>query len=104
MAQRFTAARMARLVARWRESDESGASFARRHGVRPWTFWYWSRKLSAVRSAHPVPPAFVPVHVMPAVEPGRIEVVLVSGDRLHVEAGTSADLVRAVVVALRPPC
>lgn len=37
MAQRSTAARMARLVAQWRASDESGAIFARRHGVRPWT-------------------------------------------------------------------
>ena len=104
MAQRFTAARMARLVARWRESNESGAGFARRHGVRPWTFWYWSRTVSAARSAHPSPPTFVPMHVTPAVEMGRIEVVLVGGDRLHVQAGASADLVRAVVVALRPPC
>jgi hypothetical protein len=31
MAETRTAARMARLVAQWRKSGESGASFARRH-------------------------------------------------------------------------
>ena len=104
MAQRSTAARMARLVAQWRASDESGASFARRHGVRPWTFWYWSRKRSAPASTRPALPTFVPVHVAPPVETGVIEVVLASGERLHVHAGASGDLLRAVVAALRPPC
>lgn len=102
MAKQSTA-RMARLVARWRKSDESGASFARRHGVRPWTFWYWSRKVLGDRSTPPAPPTFVPVHVAPSVETG-IEVVLAGGDRLRIRAGASADLVRAVVAALRPPC
>jgi hypothetical protein len=32
-------ARMVRLVAQWRESGGSQASFARRHRVHPWTFW-----------------------------------------------------------------
>jgi hypothetical protein len=95
---------MARLVAQWRASDESGASFARRHGVRPWTFWYWSRKRAADAAARSAPPTFVPVHVAPAVETGLIEVVLASGDRLHVHAGASGDLLRAVVAALRPLC
>ena len=39
-------AQMARLVARWRRSGESGAGFVRRRDVHPWTFWYWCRKLS----------------------------------------------------------
>ena len=104
MAQRSTAARMARLVAQWRASDESGASFARRHGVRPWTFWYWSRKRAAPASARPAPPpSFVPVHVAPTTDTGVIDVVLAGGDRLRVRAGASADLVRTVVAALRPP-
>jgi hypothetical protein len=106
MANRSTAARMARLVARWRESDESGASFARRHRVRPWVFWYWSRKLSEApgsgsRSATSSP--FVPVRVVPEATTG-IEIVLASGDRVHVREGASADQVRAVVAALRSPC
>ena len=46
MGTKPTAARMARLVARWRDSGESQASFARRHRIPGWTFWYWCRKLS----------------------------------------------------------
>jgi hypothetical protein len=34
------------LVAQW-NGGESRASFARRHHIPPWTFWYWCRKLSA---------------------------------------------------------
>ncbi len=34
------AARMRRLVAQWRQSGESQAGFARRHGIPTWTFWY----------------------------------------------------------------
>lgn len=33
-----------------------------------------------------------------------IELVLGTGDRLTIHEGTSVDLVRAVVMALRPPC
>jgi hypothetical protein len=93
---------MARLVAQWRKSGESGASFARRHQVPAWTFWYWQRKLSGESV---VAPTFVPVQVTAerANEP-VIEIVLGGGERLQVRAGASADLVRAVVSALRSAC
>jgi hypothetical protein len=47
----------------------------------------------------------VPVRV--ATEPEKasvVEVVLAGGERLHVHAGASADLVRVVLTALRSPC
>ena len=47
MAETRTAAQMTRLVAQWRKSGESGASFARRHRMPTWAFWYWCRKLVA---------------------------------------------------------
>ena len=106
MANRLSAARMAPLVARWRESDESGASFARRHRVRPWVFWYWSRKLSKTSRSASRPTessTFVPVRVVPEGATG-IEILFASGDRVHVLEGASADQVRAVVSALRSPC
>lgn len=60
---RTAAARKARLVAQWRKSGESGASFARRQ-IPAWTFWYWQRKLSGTPAVAPAPaPAFVPVEV-----------------------------------------
>ena len=64
MAETRTPARMARLVAQWRKSGESGAGFARRNQIPAWTFWYWQRKLSGTSSVEPAPaPTFVPVQV-----------------------------------------
>lgn len=106
MAKRSTAARMGRLVARWRESGETGAGFARRHRIRPWVFWYWSRKLAEAPRLRTGPTAaspFVPVRVV-TEDVVDIEIVLASGDRVQIHAGASADQVRAVVSALRSPC
>ena len=107
MTSKRTPARMTRLVAQWRASGESRAGFARRHHLPAWTFWYWCRKLSAglpSESDNPQAATFVPVRM--AVEPDApvIEVVLRGGERLQVRPGASADLVRAVVTALRTPC
>ena len=107
MAGKRTPARMARLVAQWRVSGESRASFARRHHLPAWTFWYWCRKLSAAprtESADTQPATFVPVRMTVEPDAAVIEIVLCGGERLQVRAGASADLVRAVVTALRPPC
>ena len=106
MSSKRTPKRMARLVAQWRASGESRASFARRHHLPAWTFWYWCRKLAAepTESDDTPPATFVPVRM--AVEPDApvIEIVWSGGERLHVRPGASADLVRAVVTALRAPC
>lgn len=107
MARSTTVVRMTRLVAQWRVSGEPQARFARRHGVRPWTLWYWSRKRAAASRGQAVTgPAFVPVQVI--AEPPRvaatIEVVLVSGERLTIPDGVSSDRLRAVLAALRSAC
>lgn len=106
MADTRMAARMARLVAQWRRSGESAASFARRHGIPTWTFWYWRRKLAAGEPPASVAPGptFVPVHVArPDAEP-VIEIVWTSGERLQIRAEAPTDLVRAAVTALRSTC
>ena len=99
-------ARMTRLVTRWRASGESGASFARRHHIPAWTFWYWCRKLAAESQTESVDaaPTFVPVRVAADADAPAIEIVWSGGERLHIRTGASADLVRAVVMALRSPC
>ena len=99
MSRKVDAARMRRLVARWRGSDESGASFARRHGVTAWTFWYWCRKVAEETSADV--PSLVSVDVVDAETTASVEVVVPSGERLRVTAGASVELVRTVVTALR---
>ena len=96
--------RMTRLVARWRGSGESQAGFARRHGVAPWTFWYWCRKVSREdrrQSDDASAPPFVPVRLAPEAEAGVVEVLLPAGERLRIGAGASTEMVRAVVAALR---
>jgi hypothetical protein len=98
---------MTRLVAQWRASGEPQAPFARRHGVRPWTLWYWSRKAVGSTSKRTRRAAFVPVTVVAEAPPtvaGAIEVVLVSGERLTIPAGVSSDQMRVVLAALRSAC
>jgi hypothetical protein len=100
-----TPARMARLVAQWRRSGEPQASFARRHHLPSWTFWYWCRKLSdeprTEREATPTA-TFVPVQV--AADSPVVEIVWPGGEHLRVRSGASPDLVRAAVTALRAGC
>lgn len=100
------AARMRRLVAQWRQSGESQAGFARRHGIPTWTFWYWCRKVLPPAVAEPAAAAtaFVPIRVTPETEVGVVEVVFPAGERVRVGAGASADLVRLVVGAVRATC
>jgi hypothetical protein len=87
---------MARLVAQWRKSGESGARFARRHQIPAWTFWYWQRKLSGTSGvAAARAPTFVPVRVTAERAEPVIAIVLSGCERLEVRVGASADLVRA---------
>jgi hypothetical protein len=106
MISKPTPARMKRLVAQWRASGESRASFARRRHIPPWTFWYWCRKLAAEPTESDDTPSatFVPVHLAVERDAPVIEIVLPGGERLHIRTGASADLVRAAVTALRSPC
>ena len=107
MISKRTPSRMTRLVAQWRRSGESQASFARRHHIPGWTFWYWCRKLSdEPETEHQVTatPTFVPVQVATESTAPVIEIVFPGGERLHVGSDASRDLVRAVVAALRAGC
>ena len=105
MVSQRSPARMTRLVPQWRASGESGARFARRHHVPPWTFWSWCRKLQAQpRTASDDTPTFVPVRVTAEADAPVIEVVWTGGERLHIRPGAPTDLVRAIVAALRSPC
>lgn len=103
-----TPARMARLVAQWRQSGESQASFARRHHIPGWTFWYWCRKFSdeaPTRESGTAPTAtFVPVHMAGDPSAPVIEIVMSGGERLHISAGASPELVQTVVTTLRCRC
>ena len=108
MVKQRTGTQMARLVAQWRTSGASQAGFARRHQIRPWTVWYWCRKLSTAAEgpARPAaaPPTFVPVQVTDARPTAAVAIVLVDGTQIQVQPGASAALVQAVVSAVRAAC
>jgi hypothetical protein len=93
---------MTALVRRWAASGETQAAFGLRHGVSGAQLRYWLPRVPA--SADTV--TFTPVQVRDERPPtaGAIEVALVTGERLVIAADASADLVRAVVAALRSPC
>jgi hypothetical protein len=107
MATERTRQRMMALVRQWEASSDSRQVFARRHGLTVACFDYWKRRVRRVPPAEPRV-RFAPVHVvaddhLPPVTT-TIEVVLVSGERLTIPAGTSSDHLRAVLAALRASC
>ena len=98
--------RMAGVLARWRRSGLSAAQFCRRNGIKRQALSYWKRALgpAARRIEQRVPrPTFVPLQIVdePVFEAAVLEIVLASGDRVRVPAGTSVEQIRAVVSALR---
>jgi transposase-like protein len=98
---------MARLVAQWRASGASQATFARQHGIPTWTLWYWCRKLSSAppsKDGSPAAPTFVPVHLAADPTAAVLEVVFSGGERLQIRPAASPELVRAAVAALRAAC
>jgi transposase-like protein len=104
--RRQTEEKMTRLVRAWRASGEPQARFARRHGVRPWTLWYWSQKVGRTAPRRPTGPAFLPVQVVADAPraPLAIEVVLASGERLVVPDGVASTRLREVLAAVRAAC
>ena len=103
MAREDIRRQMTALVRRWEASGETQAECARRHGVSQAKLRYWLQRMTP-RPADAV--TFTPVQRRDDEPPeaGRIEVSLATGERLVIAAGASADLVRAVVTALRSPC
>jgi hypothetical protein len=94
-----------RIVEAWQESGETGAAFARRHGVDPQRLSRWALRL---RRSAPVP--FHPVRVAGAgpVRPGgaAIEIDFGTGWRVRVAGGFEAEDLRRVLAVLDdgPPC
>lgn len=99
--------RRARLVASWRQSGESQARFARRHGVHPRTFWGWCQADDQDAAATVGPSTFLPVRVVDApasVPAGEIEIVLTSGDRVYLRGDSPSALLAQAVTVLRRAC
>jgi predicted component of type VI protein secretion system len=100
-----TRRRMTRLVQRWHESADTQADFAARHQMSLAKLRYWIGRVAA-RDSSASAVTFAPVAVVAsaAADPGMVELVLPRGERVIVREGTSVDLVRTVVAALRASC
>ncbi len=90
---------MAKLVARWRASGESAASFAREAGIPESRLWYWVRRSGASEVA-----TFVPVRVI-SEESGAtsasFELFLGDGRRLVIPPALTGRPLRQLLSALR---
>jgi transposase-like protein len=101
MRKRFTEAEKRRYLTELERSGETPWRFAKRIGIGPVNLYRWMRKSSTSGS-----PRFAPlVRELPAVSivsgaPGRVS-IRVGDATVQVEPGFDAELLRAVVSALR---
>ena len=88
-----SADRWRRLIAGWRDSDTSVASFCAAHSVQPSSFYYWRRRLEEVSTASAAASSalalsFVEVTAerAPPTHASTYEVLLPNGRRVLVPA------------------
>lgn len=112
-----------RLVAKWRRSGLSAATFANRHGISQWALYWWARQAGARairrrpqrqsvrRSPTAGASSFIPVRLVgdehsdpPAPGEGIVEIRLRGGDVIRVVGEVGADRLRAAVTAVRQAC
>jgi hypothetical protein len=102
-----TRQRMRALVRQWERGNEPRKEFAERHGLTISCLDYWKRQVRRTMAAVDAPVTFAPVRVLTnesAGNGGAIDIVLPTGERLAVHNGTSGDLLRSVLAALRASC
>jgi transposase len=94
-------------LAKWKASGLKVRDFCEREGVTPTALAHWRKEIAArdARGTATNEPAFVPIHITPAVAAPRLEVALRSGRVVRVPPGFDPAHLRAVVSALEgPPC
>jgi hypothetical protein len=74
------------------------SAFCREHGVSDQSFYNWRKRLS---SNEPVRFALVEGNVPVTNGNAPLELILASGDRLHIAPGTDAGTLRTVLNVLR---
>ena len=99
----WTAQEKREIVAESFEPGASMAEVARRHGVNANLVFTWRRQAKGASvSERAAPVELVPVVVTPetATAPGRMEIVLVGGERISVGVDVDASALARVVKAL----
>jgi hypothetical protein len=99
-ARRLTARVLAGLVAEQSQSGLSVRVFCERRGVGGHSFYLWREQL---REASPVRFALVECSGSDSRQNGCVELLLVSGDRLHIGPGVDAATLQTVLEVLGEP-
>ncbi len=95
-------------IRRWRESGQSAAEYAAKHGLHAGTLGGWASKVRDVEAAKPGgrrgrESMFVPLrvaHVAPAsarAESGEIEVLLLNGRRVRISGNFDGEVVERLL-------
>jgi hypothetical protein len=78
------------------------ARFCRNHGISPWTYYYWKKRLGYAETVQPSP-TFVPVSVVPAhKDQPYIEVHLREGTVIRISGGYDKDIFRSIIETVSP--
>jgi transposase-like protein len=88
-----------KLVAEQETSRQSVRQFCRERGIGEHSFYQWRRRL---RASPPVRFALLETRAVEASgEPATLELVLTNGERLRINNGVSAAVLRMVLEAVR---
>jgi transposase-like protein len=93
--------RWAELMRQQAQSGLSVNAFCRRHGVSNQSFYSWRKRLSSKIADEPVRFALVETEAPIRKGISALELLLASGDRLRISAGTDAATLRTVLQVLR---
>src|SRR5665213_4422460 len=86
------------LIRQQQQSKLSVSAFCRQHGFSDQSFYNWRKRLAA---SQPVRFALVDANASGSDPFGPLELILASGDRLRIAAGTDVATLRTVLSVLR---
>ena len=93
-----TEEKWAELIRQQQQSELSVSAFCRDRGFTDQAFYYWRKRLSG---CEPVRFALVDTRAGTVGNHAPLELLLASGDRLHIAAGVDAATLRTVLNVLR---
>jgi transposase-like protein len=91
------------LQERSRDTSVPLARFCRKHGISPWTYYYWRKRLGHKDKVHKkqdtsASASFVPVSVIPAhKDQPYMEVRLQEGTVIRISGGYDKDIFRSII-------
>ena len=89
----------AELIARHKQSGKTVEAFCQENGVGGPSFYAWRKRLT--EKGQPISFALVETSAVRQQRGEPVELILSSGDRLHIHAGVDAATLRLVLSALR---